>query len=295
MNRTSAPLSRRRGVNAGLRMGTRRRELIQMIFCSVVASVFLCMQFRQDLSNCVLQVDHHSVGSRTNDYDSVDKFYYDGRIGGHVDSNYDNGDDIDGSIHSDPQRTKNGESTTIIGMATNYGLSTFKRFVGSLRNTGYEGHIILGVSPKGGRNPMRYKVQQYLSSRNVTMKHIKYVPCKHKLGSEGCAHPYPDIKLRWSRFPLARDWLEECATCTGPVLIMDVRDSIFQENPFGSTSDGQGPPVVEGLQVFEENFLQTTDHWLVESRVRPCKNVTFRCVESMNLEIPSICFSLFFF
>lgn len=54
-------------------------------------------------------------------------------------------------------------------------------------------------------------------------------------------------QIRWSRFPLIRDWLAGCETCTGPVLIMDVRDSYFQLDPFGP-----GSPVVEGLQVFEE-------------------------------------------
>merc|ERR1719188_1743352 len=49
----------------------------------------------------------------------------------------------------------------------------------------------------------------------------------------------------------------------------------FQENPFGTTSDGQDAPVVEGLQVFEENPIQTTYHKLVEWPVRECKNVTF--------------------
>lgn len=178
-----------------------------------------------------------------------------------------------------------GANATVIGMATRYGLNTFVRFVGSLRNTGYEGHIILGVSPKEDTkhaSKIQEGVMEYLSSQNVTMKHIEYVTCHHQLGNEGCSNPYPDIKNRWSRFPLARDWLEECASCTGPVLIMDVRDSFFQENPFGTTSDGRGPPVIEGLQVFEENVIQTTDHWLVEWPVRECKNVTFRYVKRMN-------------
>ena len=63
---------------------------------------------------------------------------------------------------------------------------------------------------------------------------------------------------------------------------MDVRDSYFQENPFGTTSDGQDPPTVEGLQVFEENPNQTTDHWLVEWPVRECKNMKIRYVDMMT-------------
>lgn len=161
-------------------------------------------------------------------------------------------------------------NAAVIGMATNYKLRTFKCFVGSLRNSGYKGHIILGVSPQ-----ISPEVEQYLSSRNVIMKHIEYVPCEHALGSEGCAHPYPDIKLRWSRFPLARDWLEECHACMGPILVTDVRDAFFQDNPFGPSYDNGSVPVVKGLQVFEEHIGQTTDHWLVEWPVRECKNITF--------------------
>jgi hypothetical protein len=82
-----------------------------------------------------------------------------------------------------------------------------------------------------------------------------------------CADPYPDIKIRWSRFPLARDWLTECTTCTGPVLIMDVRDSIFQLDPFGP-----GSPVIQGLQVYEEHKSQRTLHWLTNAPFTTCKN-----------------------
>ena len=164
-------------------------------------------------------------------------------------------------------------AATVIGMATNMRLRTFKRFVGSLRKAEYKGHIILGLSPKNLMDPL---VLDYLSSQNVTMKHVEFISCTHKLGTEGCASPYSDIKLRWSRFPLARDWLIDCDTCTGPVMVTDVRDTLFQANPFGRTPDGEAPPVIEGLQVFEENPLQTTDHWLIEWPVRECKNVTFR-------------------
>jgi hypothetical protein len=165
------------------------------------------------------------------------------------------------------------KTATVMGMATNYRLQTFRQFVGSLRKSGYMGNIILGVSPEAD---MPDNVKNYLKSWDVVMKHIQYVNCTHNLGSEGCAHPYQDIKLRWSRFPLLRDWLQECDRCTGPVLVSDVRDAYFQENPFGrSKSTGQNPPPVEGLQVFEENPIRTTDHWLVKWPVKECKGIEF--------------------
>jgi hypothetical protein len=59
-----------------------------------------------------------------------------------------------------------------MGMATNYDVGVFKRFVGSLRNSGFQGNIILAISP----NP-KPGVEEYLESRNVTMKKLTIVNC----------------------------------------------------------------------------------------------------------------------
>ena len=164
-------------------------------------------------------------------------------------------------------------SATVMGMATGYRLDVFQRFVGSLRKSGYQGHIILGVAPD-----VPEKVLQYLSYRNVTAKVMRWVNCTY--AEEGkkddifkattCAHPYPNIKIRWSRFPLLRDWLEECITCTGPVLVVDVRDTLFQLDPFGS-----GSPPISGLQVYEEHQSQTTQHWLTQWPIGTCKGFQY--------------------
>ncbi|KAG7358949.1 hypothetical protein IV203_015538 [Nitzschia inconspicua] len=50
----------------------------------------------------------------------------------------------DGTM-SPPQ---NSSTATVMAMATGYRLDAYKRFVGSLRKSGYQGHIILAVSPK---------------------------------------------------------------------------------------------------------------------------------------------------
>jgi hypothetical protein len=158
------------------------------------------------------------------------------------------------------------QSATVIGIATGYFFDVYQSFVGSLRKTGYKGHIILGVSPD-----IQPYIEEYLTKRKVTIKKIHSTECSPSVTApEGCADPYPNIKIRWARFPLARDWLQECSTCTGPVLITDVRDAYFQDNPFG-----EGGPVVDSLQVFEENPTQTTQHWLVEWPVRECRGVTY--------------------
>lgn len=175
------------------------------------------------------------------------------------------------------------ESThaTVMGMATNYGVGTYKRFVGSLRRSGYQGNIILIISlnPEPG-------VEEYLSSQNVTMKRLNIVNCstiimkkqdskKQRVDPNEkevmtCADPYPDLKIRWGRFGLLRDYLDECKSCTGPVLVADVRDTFFQRDPFGP----EAPPIPPGqLQVFREHRKMRTTHWLVRTPVEVCKQI----------------------
>ena len=150
-----------------------------------------------------------------------------------------------------------------MGMATGYDLYTFHQFVGTLRKSGFKGNIILGVEPTVSK-----EILAYFKLRNVTPKIMKWVNCTYPGEKRKCSHPYPDIKIRWSRFPLQRDWLRDCETCTGPVLITDVRDAFFQLDPFGT-----GSPIVNGLQVFQEHKNQTTDHWLTKNPIIKCKGV----------------------
>lgn len=178
-----------------------------------------------------------------------------------------------------PQTTKTGRSgqSTVMGFATGYDISVYKRFVGSLRNTGFQGNIILALSPD-----VDEEVSKYLGSKNVTMKRVQYVNCSHQLLNESevkdvhgqevrtCVFPYDYLKARWGRFPLLRDYLQGCVECTGPVLFADVRDTFFQCDPFGDNL-----PDDVGLQVFEEDKRMRTSNWLVEWPVRECKEIKF--------------------
>jgi hypothetical protein len=172
-------------------------------------------------------------------------------------------------------------TATVMGMASGYDLKVYERFVGSLRKTGYGGHIILGVAPD-----VPDDVLEYFAYRNVTAKILTWVDCTYAADADAstggsdiftkttCADPYPDIKIRWSRFPLQRDWLAECETCTGPVLTADVRDTFFQRNPFGPGSAGPARQF-GGLQVYEEHKNMTTQHWLTEWPIGACKGRTY--------------------
>ena len=182
-------------------------------------------------------------------------------------------------------------TTTVMGMATGYELPTYQIFVGSLRHTGFAGHIILGLERNASSD-----VVHYLQSQNVAIQWMDLTNCaegkerqpatsrrlRYELHNNNnsttkppppqCVTAYPDLKPRWSRFPIAADWLRDCPTCTGPVLLMDVRDSFFQRDPFGP-----GSPTIEGLHVFEEAYpAQTTsNHWITSWPLAQCKGVAF--------------------
>lgn len=182
------------------------------------------------------------------------------------------------------------KTATVMGMATGYNLETYQRFVGSLRKTGYEGNIILVVSPDIGNES-----SDYLNSKNVVMHRVTYVKCSHPVNADiaakdpseiknshtkelvTCVEPYPELKHRWARFPLLGDLLRKCGgqenpetTCGGPVLVTDVRDTFFQRNPFGPEA-----PRVVGLQLFAEHYTIRTTHWLVDWPVGDCKGVHY--------------------
>jgi hypothetical protein len=169
-----------------------------------------------------------------------------------------------------------------MGMATGLTRGTLSPFINSLRNTGYRGHIFLGLKADVDKSLLAY-----LARKGVTPKFIKFSNCTYEplfkpedkdiMASHGkelvrglslCAEPYLDIKSRWAKFPMGRDWLQECSNCTGPVLITDVRDVFFQHDPFGP-----GTPEITGLQVYEEHPSTSTEHWLVDWPVGECKGV----------------------
>jgi hypothetical protein len=173
---------------------------------------------------------------------------------------------------------QNSSSATVMAMATGYDLNDYQRFVGSLRKTGYQGHIFLAVSPD-----LSPEIEQYLLSRNVDIRKVQYINCsnpvllsqptdEHERELVTCLHPYPTLKHRWARFPLLRDFLQDCTSCTGPVLITDMRDTVFQRDPFGPEA-----PVVpfNTLQVFQEHYTMRTTDWLVDWPVFDCKGIKF--------------------
>ena len=131
--------------------------------------------------------------------------------------------------------------SAVLGLASGYGLNVYQDFVGSLRATGYTGHIILGIAKNAPSD-----VLNYLKEQNVTIEFVEIAEkCTYNgtIGQEGkpidmkdwsCPSAYPDYKITWARFPLYKDWLEECLACTDGVILTDVRDAYFQRDPFAT-------------------------------------------------------------
>jgi hypothetical protein len=120
-----------------------------------------------------------------------------------------------------------------------------KRLIESLRQTGYDGHIILGV-----QKDLPVLNMRFLKSNNVTVYTTTYGTCRAPtnkyLTTKGqapeCYKSLPILPLEWGRYELARQWIHACKGCTGRVLLaLDGIDTFFQTNPFdyieGRTED----------------------------------------------------------
>jgi len=65
---------------------------------------------------------------------------------------------------------------SVIGMAQDYPLDTHRRFVGSLRKSGFAGTIMLATEAN-----MKKGVEEYLRQQNVTILKVNYTECVHKI------------------------------------------------------------------------------------------------------------------
>jgi len=160
-------------------------------------------------------------------------------------------------------------------MAQGYELDVHRKFVGSLRKSGFQGTILLATEPD-----LKEGVETYLQSQRVRILRVNYTECVHKILEDHevktkkdqecntCIAPYPDVKIRWGRFPFLRDALQDCQECTGPVLVTDVRDTLFQRDPFGD-----GAPEIEGLHFYAEHRRVVATHPFVREPILNCKHI----------------------
>jgi len=170
-------------------------------------------------------------------------------------------------------------------------MGKLERFVGTLRFTGYAGHIVLGVHPKISR-----REQRYLQAMNVTYYASDSGPCTSPLPSKGgdggggggaglggsgtnyirgtCSKHYDRLVFEWARYEMALGWIKACPECTGWMLVCDVKDTAFQRPPFADLGPSEGEKVTPDLLVFEEAYPPPmgfdNNHWFAWGSVRNC-------------------------
>ena len=174
----------------------------------------------------------------------------------------------------------NDTSSTVIGITYSSDINTYKRFIGSLRNTGFGGSIILGIEDL---LPQNHAIVTYLHQNNVTIKSLHPIECTFESAKERqkCYRPYPHIKREWAFFPLARDYLSACESCLGPIIFAFPESTFFQKNPFGA-----GMPIVQRLHLYEHHpsvDVSTTSAGIL---MRACVDIDLK--EEMEGDDPDI-------
>lgn len=108
--------------------------------------------------------------------------------------------------------------------------TTLRRFVGSLRQSGYDGHILVGF-PEDGAETVDWA---FLKAHHVTVYHIETEPCLHFHGNH-CFKGTAELAPTWGVYAMHSAWLRDCTTCTGHVIsAMEMDNVYFQTNPFPS-------------------------------------------------------------
>lgn len=106
-------------------------------------------------------------------------------------------------LYSETTANLKGDSSTatVMSMATGYGMEVYQRFIGSLRKSGYKGHIILAVDV----NDLTPEVLDYFHYRNVTYKTVEmlnHTECVKTSDNyppiiryQPCLKKYPHLKV----------------------------------------------------------------------------------------------------
>jgi len=162
-------------------------------------------------------------------------------------TNSKNPNDVVISIHSSASKTSKRD---------------FTWFVGSLRNTGYDGRIIMGIHPETPKESVHL-----LEQWDVTIYFVEHEDTcegditKHKdvRGRQvKCFKSVESLATERGRYELARRWLHACKECTGKVLLeFDSPLSFFQSNPF----DAMSTTTTADLMLFEELAPHTDPYY----------------------------------
>lgn len=157
------------------------------------------------------------------------------------------------------QKITDSVTNSVFGMAVGYRISDLSPFVLSLRHTGYRGNIVFGVG-----YPISEDLKLFAKKYKVILKGID------PYSIQNCT--LCSLGLASRRYLFYLHWLEELGENTGNILITDVRDVIFQSDPFLEYSPQESTEIF----VFEESFNFSIDtrrpfktpwnrNWIIEA------------------------------
>lgn len=155
----------------------------------------------------------------------------------------------------------NKPKNLILGVAVDYGFEDLRPFLVSLRNVGYQGDLVLFVSGLGRRTLASLRK---LGARTIPVKlQYPYLRDIRAYGTLPVAHA-GGMPPNCARYIMYYLYLLEHGGAYDRVLITDVRDVIFQRDPFDF-------PFQRGLYCFLEDRSQTIASephnagWLVDA------------------------------
>jgi len=153
--------------------------------------------------------------------------------------------------------TKGGDA--IFALACNYPKNFYQRFAGSLRKSGFNGDVVLAVSPE---TKMKPGVGAYIKKVNIIgyafdVDCIGIDNCKLKDDFLGYPDPRPHRTFANIRYALYEYWLRYYPS-TSYILILDFRDTFFQADPFGNLPAIASRTPKFDLWLFAENWKVKT-------------------------------------
>ena len=183
-------------------------------------------------------------------------------------------------------------------------LYPFRTYAGSLRATGYDGHLLLGVSADVPR-----ALIEYLREKRATVYGLREVPCslswagsvKERGGAlrqRRTCEGLDWLPIEWGRFALAAVWLRTCVRCTSWAIITDGTDVFFQAPPFAwlreprpSTwsflSSGGQQVAADALYVVPE-WQHTIEHWFTATGLSRCYRLQLPAARRAMLNVGAV-------
>lgn len=151
---------------------------------------------------------------------------------------------------------KHKGTDAIFALACNYPKLYYQRFVGTLRDAGFNDDVVLAVSPE---EKMKPGVKEYIKETEI-VAYAFDVDCKGKdncrLQTEFLGHedPRPFRTFANIRYALYEFWLRVGGYSENSyILILDFRDTFFQAHPFANQLPFQTRTPHYDLQLYAEN------------------------------------------